>query len=156
MDIPAGTAGGGFDVSVETDLVKALRALWNATPFLTSAVPGGLTTDLAADDPSRGLPYAILQVQLERQQRPLTHGHAFLDFRRVIVDLYGNGKEALGQIVSTVHATFDWPVRLALAGHAWTRNGVEDREQPTGTKRHGNQIRLARLIWVVAQLRASN
>ena len=145
-------------MSVETDLVKAWRTLWNATPAIASAVPGGLTTDFAADDPTRALPYAILSVTLERAQRPLTHRGAFLDFRRVVVDLYGTGKESLGSIVSAIHAAFDNPARLALPtqSHAWTRNAVEDREQPTGVKRRGNQVRLARLIWVIVQARISN
>lgn len=143
-------------MSVETDLVKAIRSLWNATPALVAAVPGGLTTDLADDVPGRPVPYAILGVTVETRQRPLTMRGVALDLRRVTVDLYGLGKEALGQIVSQIHATFDWPVRLAGLPHAWTRNGVEDRESPTGVKRRGDNVRLARLIWVVAQLRTAN
>lgn len=144
-------------MSVEVDLAEAFRNRWLATPALVAAVPGGIFTDQAQDDAARPLPYAILAVALERPQRMLTMGLVALDLRRVSVDLYGVGKAALGDVVSLIHATFDWPVRLsALPAHAWTRNCAEDREGPTPVRRHGAPVRQARVLWVVAQLRTSN
>src|SRR5262245_44929611 len=119
-------------MSAETDVVRAFTALFTANAPLVAALPGGLTTDLADDQPletPRALPYAILTVTVSRPQRP---GYGWwLDFRRVTLEVYGNGKMTLGDLCSLIHATFDWPVSYQFPWsdlgsgrtvyHAWTR-----------------------------------
>jgi len=152
-------------VSAETDVAAAFVAKWNATPALTSAVPGGLYSDQVSQaqarttEAPRALPYAILTVT---QARPPRFGHRFwTDYRTVTLEIYGaNGKMDLGQLVSLAHAAFDFPAKLAIAGpdgwHAWTEHGAEDDEAPSAQKRHGQYARVARIRWTVATERIAN
>ncbi len=157
-------------MSAETDVLVAWKAKWDATPALAAAVPGGLHPDQVPEPQppaaNRPLPYAVVSVTLARA--PKTYFRFFTAYHRVTVEVYGNGaggKQALGDVVSLLHQTYDPPPfgtgTLTIPGtaavHAFTLgDGPPADEKPTEVKRQGAYLRLARLAWVVVTERLQN
>lgn len=89
--------------SPDIEVSKAVLAKWNASGLATS-VPGGLHADRLEQVTTK--PYARLQVKQGPRPNERSTGRRMIDYREVIITLWGIGKAAVGVIVAEIEATF--------------------------------------------------
>lgn len=144
-------------MSADADVARAWVNRWDAAD-LSTYVPGGLVSDRLSETqglPSQGKrpnPYARLLVAKGKDPEYVSGGE-YIDYRKVTVEVYGVGKQAVGTVVSAVRGAFD---RQALhfdheprvVSHMMTFP-LGDSEEPDETEREGEDIRKAVLEWMV-------
>ncbi len=150
-------------MSAETDVAVAWIKTWNASTGLQRAVPGGLVSDLApesrplASSTERTTPYAELTVEPGPEKLYDSSGD-YIDVEKVTLTVWGTGKQALGNVLSAVHALYDskpnQPSALDFSGapavkaHMRTLP-VSDQQTEDATRKQGEAYRKAVAVFEV-------
>lgn len=155
-------------MSVENDIARAWRTVWDTIPNINTLVPGKLRTDeieqgqSQTSEPRTPTPYAILSIELQRKY--FRYG-SWDNWHRVTVEIYdANTKAEMGTIISLIQNAFDWektaPHKLRFPWNAnlYHRHTVidEEKEEPGTVKVRGHHQRQARLAFIVSTTATRN
>ena len=149
-------------MSAESDVSKAFVSRWNASAAVVDAVPGGISADRVATSVDKPVqrPYAEFSVkQGPRPNDHTTNGSAaefqneWIDYQALTIKIHGVGKDAVGDVVSTVRAMMEaklpaWSVENTV-GFMRLENLPGEANEIDPANKEGEDYRVATIPYCV-------
>lgn len=150
-------------MSANFDTKAAFKEKWDQDDELPDLVPGGLHADRAPASPPAELklPYAVIKCEqgptANQHYAPAGPGQAFLDYRHVLIEVYGSDQEAVAVIMTKMRERFDWkPLTVPNASFKRCMPLDEDEDlAPDATTKDGQDVWMGQLGWEVMTQRTT-
>jgi hypothetical protein len=133
------------------DVAQAIKTKWDATPAITSAVPGGLHEGPLDAASAVVAPWATLSVKQGPRENLYSSSGDWIDYEEVTITIYGIGFKATGDVVGICKTGLETGT-LTVPNGIWMRTEVLPgwtNEKDADGKKSGQDHRKATLRYCV-------